>query len=138
MSKKKSLPKLKQEAARLLQRLVRVKAAVAANRGGEIQCVTCGEWKHYKEMDGGHFIERGKILLVEENIHPQCKGCNGFKMKHTTGVLAYHRFMKDTYGQDFIDELERMAWKPQKFCAADLQDQIAEWKSLVDELEAQL
>ena len=57
MPKKKSIGKLTDEAATLLQLLVRLKAA---DDNGYVTCVTCGVVKHYKDgMQGGHFRPRG-------------------------------------------------------------------------------
>ena len=55
------------KAAKLLQRLVRLKAS---DDNGYCQCVTCGKIDHYKAMQGGHFIPRGRTVfkLYEPNI----------------------------------------------------------------------
>ena len=76
LKKLKTVAKLREEAAVLLQKLVRMKAA---DENGLAECVTCGKRQHYKEMDGGHFISRKwtATKLVEENVHPQCKGTVG-------------------------------------------------------------
>lgn len=45
---------------------------------GYSNCVTCGAWKHFREVDAGHFITRGElaILFNEINVQFQCKRCN--------------------------------------------------------------
>jgi hypothetical protein len=99
--KQKTVAKLREEAAVLLQKLVRMKAA---DENGLASCVTCGKRQHYKEMDGGHFISRKwtATKLVEENIHPQCKGCNQYASgRHDD----YSLFMVDTYGIEMVREL---------------------------------
>ena len=99
--KQKTVAKLKEEAAVLLQKLVRMKAA---DENGLASCVTCGKRQHYKEMDGGHFISRKwtATKLVEENIHPQCKGCNQYASgRHDD----YSLYMVDTYGIEMVREL---------------------------------
>ena len=99
--KQKSVAKLREEAAVLLQKLVRMKAA---DENGFATCVTCGKRQHYTEMDGGHFISRGwkATKLVEENVHPQCKGCNQYASgKHDDYAL----YMVDTYGIEMVREL---------------------------------
>ncbi|MGH1470143.1 MAG: recombination protein NinG [Cellvibrionaceae bacterium] len=88
-----------------LQLLVRVKAA---NDNGYCKCVTCGIEKPWNEMDGGHFIPKGSssyLALVEENVHPQCKGCNGFGMKHGSAAQEYTLWMIKTYGKDEVDRM---------------------------------
>jgi hypothetical protein len=99
--KQKTVAKLREEAAVLLQKLVRMKAA---DENGLASCVTCGKRQHYKEMDGGHFISRKwtATKLVEENIHPQCKGCNQYASgRHDD----YSLYMVDTYGIEMVREL---------------------------------
>ena len=99
--KQKTVAKLKEEAAVLLQKLVRMKAA---DENGLASCVTCGKRQHYKEMDGGNFISRKwtATKLVEENIHPQCKGCNQYASgRHDD----YSLYMVDTYGIEMVREL---------------------------------
>jgi hypothetical protein len=91
-----------------IQLLSRLKAS---DDNGYCQCVTCDAVKHYKEMDGGHFIPKGSCSywsLREENVHPQCKGCNGFGMKHGSAALSYTLWMIDYYGRDFVDEMEAL------------------------------
>ena len=75
--KKKSIAKQVEEVAVLVQKYVRLKAA---DDDGWVSCVTCGDRRQWNDqMDGGHFIERSYLAtkLMEENIHPQCKTCNG-------------------------------------------------------------
>ena len=53
--KTKTIAGLVEDAATILQRIVRMKAA---DENGYCQCVTCGKVGHWKEMDGGHYISR--------------------------------------------------------------------------------
>ena len=132
--KTKTTGKLKQEAATLLQKLVRMKYAT---NEGFCECVTCNKVQHWKEMDGGHFVSRGhnSTLLVEENIHPQCKGCNGYRKGN---IDSYSLFMIDTYGLDAMRELIASKHHPRKFTAIELQDLIAEYKCRIKEQEQRL
>lgn len=72
---------------------------------GYVKCITCGEVKQWKQMQGGHFIpgRRNSIIFDERNVHPQCVGCNMFKAGNP---VKYFRFMQQTYGEDVIKELE--------------------------------
>lgn len=134
MPKKKTVGKLKQDAAKLLQKLVRMKYA---DDFGRCECVTCNRVQHWKEMDGGHFVSRGHnaTLLVEENIHPQCKGCNGYKKGN---IDSYSLFMIDTYGLDAMRELIDSKHQPRKFTAIELEDLISEYKKRIKEQEQRL
>jgi len=131
--KPKTVSKLKQEAATLLQRLVRMKAA---DENGFAECVTCGKVQHYKEMDGGHWISRASAhLLTEENVHPQCKGCNRFM----SGCHEqYTLYMIDMYGIEKVRELADTKRQVVKYSRIDLEDIIQELKKRVKEQEQRL
>lgn len=137
--KQKSIARLANDAADLLQKLVRMKAAIPS-AGGMCACVTCGKLDHWKNLQGGHFIQRGKLStkLVEENIHPQCGGCNLYRMKEATGVLEYRRFMVATYGEQFVQELEQLAKQPKKFMRYELESLIDDLKTRIRDQEQRL
>lgn len=131
--KTKTVQKLRKEALTTLQKLVRLKAA---DDNGYCSCVTCGVTKHWNDgMQGGHFIAKGNggrnmWALVEENVHPQCAGCNGFGMRFGNAETAYTLYMIDMYGRDKIDEmLERNAVS--KLDRIELQDLIDDWKDQI-------
>ena len=138
---KKTLRALIDDVAKLLQKHVRLKAAVAADKNGFIECVSCNKWFHWKDMQGGHWIERGKqaTKIMEENIHPQCKGCNQYGMRHRTHVReGYSKFMRDMYGDDFCDQMLKDSKKPVKYFRPDLEDMIKDLRKKNKELESQL
>jgi len=137
VAKSKPIGKLTDDAAILLQKLVRLKAA---DSDGYANCVTCGANHHWKELQGGHFIPRGNSAtkLLEENIHPQCRGCNGFAMKHGDAAHRYTLYMVDMYGREFVDDLLGTKGKPYKWFKPDLIDLIADLKSRVKDLEITL
>lgn len=125
------------KAAKLMQRLVRLKAS---DDNGYCQCVTCGKVDHYKNMQGGHFYGRRHLVfkLYIANCHPQCPGCNLYGMKTTKIQEAYRIYMEDMYGARRIRAMQRLAWRPSpKFnreqviqYARDLKEQIKdqEWR----------
>ena len=131
MAKKKTLPKLKKEALELKQLLVRVKAA---DDNGYCTCVTCGTvllWN--RGMQGGHFIVRSKTkwCLVEENLHPQCNGCNGFGMKYGNAEAIYTLYMQEMYGDDFVQNMIDTKDEIIKLSRFDLEDSIADSKEQI-------
>ena len=131
VSKKKTLPKLKKEALELKQLLVRIKAA---DDNGYCKCVTCGAVMIFnKGMQGGHFIVRGKTkwCLVEENIHPQCNGCNGFGMKYGNAEAIYTLYMQEMYGEDFVQHMIDTKDEVIKLNRFDLEDCIADSKEQI-------
>jgi hypothetical protein len=108
--KKTTVAQEVEKAAKLLQRYVRLKAS---DDNGYAYCVTCNKVDHYKNLQGGHFIPRGRTIfkLFEENIHPQCAHCNCWGMKQAHYVLKYRQYMVDTYGERRIKAMERLAWR---------------------------
>lgn len=135
--KSKSIAALREECAVLLQKCVRLKAA---DSNGYCVCWTCGKIEHWKEMQGGHFIERGKTAtkLMEENVHPQCRSCNLYGMKKASVVLAYRSAMVDFYGEAFVSELEMKASEVTKHSRQYLEDYKADIKTKIKELECEL
>ena len=132
--KQKTVAKLREEAAVLLQKLVRMKAA---DENGLASCVTCGKRQHYKEMDGGHFISRKwtATKLVEENIHPQCKGCNQYASgRHDD----YSLYMVDTYGIEMVRELNDKKRELCKQNRIELEDIKVELKVRISEQAVRL
>ena len=138
---KKTISKVVEDCAVALQKVVRMKAAIAENLDGYVTCVSCGVKKHWKELDAGHYFSRGdkSVKLMEENIHPQCKGCN-IRMSHgdTKVVTAYRRHMVDMYGEDFLDHLEALAWTPTKFNRAEIEALTKALKAQIKEYESQV
>jgi hypothetical protein len=135
--KPKSIARLANDAADLLQRLVRMKAA---GLDGMCQCVTCWRIAHWKELQGGHFVERGKLStkLMVENVHPQCGGCNLFRMKTASGVLDYRRYMVGMYGEELVRDLELLAKQPKKYSRQEVQELSDEFRRQIKEQETRL
>ena len=108
--KKRTVAQEVEEAAKLLQRLVRLKHS---DDNGYAQCITCNKIDHYKNLQGGHFIPRGRTVfkLYEPNIQPQCAHCNCWGMKQAHYVLRYRQWMVDYYGENRIKAMERLAWR---------------------------
>lgn len=117
------------EAAQKLARLQE------SDDNGYCQCWSCGVIKHYKEMDGGHFIPKGKggtnmWALDLRNIHPQCKGCNGFQMKHGNAAQRYTVKMIKTYGIEFVEILTTQN-KVVKYSEWELEEMLKDLKSQI-------
>ena len=105
-----------------------------ADENGYCTCVSCGIRKHYKELDGGHYIPKGASAfwsLETENIWPQCKGCNGFGMRNGTAAQSYTTHMIDTYGRDFVDHMLATTSHIKKMYKRDYVDLLAELKEKI-------
>jgi hypothetical protein len=115
-----------------MQKYVRLKDF--SFNGGFCKCVTCGKTGHWKEFDGGHFISRTYTIhkILEENIHPQCKGCNRFAHKCHDD---YSMFMIDTYGDEFVRNLIDTKRTVMKYDRQELLETQKELKAKIKDLE---
>lgn len=77
-----------------------------ADRNGDCICVTCDKKDHWKNMHAGHYLSRQYLStrFDENNVFPQCPGCNIFKNGNYT---AYALFMLDKYGEEKLQWLEQ-------------------------------
>ena len=134
--KPKTLARLSQDAAKLMQRIVRIKAANHASQDGYINCVTCGLNEHWSNLQGGHFISRRsmRFRFAEENIHPQCAGCNLYK---SGNLVAYTLYMSETYGEDTVRDMLRLSNEPYKISRVSVEGEVKRLQGVLQELEAE-
>ena len=129
---------LRAKALKTIQKLARISAA---DDNGYCKCVCCGKLDHYKNMDGGHFIPKGsssRWALEESNVNPQCKGCNGFSMKHGSAEAQYTLWMIDWVGKDQVEYMLATKNDPIKFYAADYREMISDWSEQIKAHERRL
>ena len=128
--KPKSIARLVEDAACILPRIVRLKAA---DENGYCACVTCGKIDRWQDLQGGHFISRRFTAhkLLEEQIHPQCPGCNGPKKGNP---VAYTLYMLDTFGREWVDNLEATKWDTKKYSRAEITEIIEDLKHYESEV----
>ena len=129
---------LRAKALKTLQKLSRISAA---DDNGYCKCVSCGKLDSYKSMDGGHFIPKGsssRWALEESNVNPQCKGCNGFSMKHGSAEAQYTLWMIDWVGKDQVEYMLATKNDPIKFYAADYREMISDWSEQIKAHERRL
>jgi len=73
---------------------------------GYCTCVSCGRSFRWQDMDCGHFIPKSRgasIRWVEENVAPECQGCNRFDEGH---LIGFYEWMLGWYGKETIDRLK--------------------------------
>ena len=135
--KLKSIARLVDEAAVLLQKLVRLKAADA---NGFVKSFTSNTVLPWQEMQGSHFIQRNRTAtkLLEKNVHPQTSAENCYEMKTAHGVLKYRRAMVAMYGEELVREIEDMADSPKKYNREEVAELTAEFKRQIKEHEVRL
>lgn len=122
---------LRAKTLRLFQLLRRLEES---DDEGVSKCVTCGVMKHYSELQGGHFLPKGKssyFALDKRNVWPQCPSCNLFGMKYGVAAQEYTLFMITKYGKKQVNQMLVDASKINKLYAADYRDMIAEFNAQI-------
>ena len=142
MAKRKYKPTRKTPRQKLKNRVwywcakyIKLRDAVSRKEGWGY-CVSCNKIVQIKYADAGHFIGRGLggssgVYFDERNIRLQCKQCNAFKQGNYT---EYRKFMLDKYGQEVIDELERLH-KTRNYSLMDLEGLKLFYKTAYEELK---
>jgi NinG protein len=119
LKKKVKLGNAKKKAWSALSKAVRY---AHAYDGDNCSCVTCGQTKHWKEQQAGHFIPKaqGNAIYFEIcNVHPQCYRCN---INLGGNGAEYYPYMLKTYGQGMIDRLKEKQQTIVKFKTYDYED----------------
>jgi hypothetical protein len=129
-----SLAKLLDKAAVLTQKLVRLKGA---DEWGMCVCVTCGCRRHWKEMQGGHYISRKYTgtKIDQRNIWPQCGGCNGPGRGRPD---EFARWMVNYFGPEILEELAYRKRMTMKYKRHELEDIIVDLRAEVKAKEEEL
>lgn len=98
-SKNKSLARKKSD--KYFSKYIRKKYA---KFNGSIQCITCGNWKHWKKMHCGHWRRRGlePTRYDERNVAPQCVKCNHFRSGEPE---RFEEAIRIKYGKEVLDEI---------------------------------
>lgn len=101
---------------------------------GNAKCVTCGKLAPWKSLQAGHFIpgRMNSILFDERGVFPQCPLCNG-PLKGNP--RKYDTFMRENFGQEVIDELDRLSNQTKSFTEQELIDMWNYYKEEIKRLE---
>jgi len=105
--------------AKTFQKMIRVEAA---NRGGELECVTCGaidQWNAGFQMQAGHYVSSrcNAILFEENNVHVQCSRCNVYLHGNQE---RYSAFMLNKYGPSEVERLQLLRNASRQFTKDEL------------------
>lgn len=122
-----SLSALRDKLDGLLSRLVRLSAA---DSNGYAQCVACGKYAHWTEMDAGHFVGRRSLATRFDlrNVNVECRACNRFSPDH---LIGYTIWMQEQHGDMVIAELWAKKHQPVKYTRAD-------YEQLIDDMAGKL
>lgn len=93
-------------------------------------CFTCGDIKHWKYQQNGHFVSRIHLSLRfdEINCHCQCAGCNIFK---SGNMDEYSVRLVRKYGKNVLETLNKRKWETVKLDIAWYTDQIEGYNSKI-------
>jgi hypothetical protein len=122
--KKITLPKLEKKAWDVFSKWIRNRDA---DENGYCKCISCGVVKHWKELQGGHFVKSGNKLVKfdEHNVHAQCVRCN----KYLDGNEGeYARVILQRYGESELNRLLDSKGKECKRNRQDFEDIIEKYK----------
>lgn len=100
-----------------------------ADSRGMCTCVTCGKQFHWKKIQAGHFMSRKHYSTrwLEENVKPQCVGCNMFKSGEQYKFSKY-------LGNKLAEELYKKSQEITKFTNVELQELIDLYTTKVKKL----
>jgi hypothetical protein len=103
---------------------IRMKAAIDY---GLVRCPTCGKWYHWKEMDWSHYISRDRKIVRwnEKNCIAQCRSENRF---HSGNIYKMRQVLVKQYGDEAIQEIERLADQPWAEDVFSLRMKIVEYR----------
>ena len=104
-----------------------------ADSNGMVRCITCQKVSHWKTVDAGHYVSRSYLATRwhPENVHPQCKGDNGFR---NGAMPQYTVFGIDRYGPDWPQRMVSLSRETRKYSRADLQTLIDDYKAKIEGL----
>jgi hypothetical protein len=88
---------------------------------GFCECVTCGKRMRWEEIQAGHWIKRGHAATrwVEENVYPQCRGCNMFSGGRQDEMAAH---IVRTHGAKVLEDLIQMKHSTKRWTLAELRE----------------
>ena len=123
-------PKALKEAKEFFQKWARLKFA---DDNGMVKCVH-GSIRHYKKIDGGHYIpaERLATCFDEINVNPQEKNKN-LDMYNPITNKEYTDYMNKKYGNEAIINLEKRSHLNIKYSVFELKEIAKKYSGLCDE-----
>lgn len=100
---------------------------------GGANCISCGLWFDYEDLDGGHFMPTTVpgVRFDERNINAQCRKCNRFGHGEQA---KYFVGMEKKYGREVIDYLMNPIHKRYIWDRYELEDIIEYYKKKIKEV----
>lgn len=103
----------------------------SADQQGMVNCITCGNLFHWKDIQCGHFQKRGNTSTRYDvqNLGPQCEECNCLKDGENELFAA---FIDKFYGPGTADKLRAKAREIERYFPYE--EEIAKWKEVYKKL----
>lgn len=132
MPKAKSRTQLKKILDREFSRFIRTRNI---DEYGYDYCYTCGDRKHWKEVDAGHFVTRAAMSTrwLETNVQFQCKKCNGFRGGES---YLFGLQLDRDYGPGTADGIIIRSKQIYKHTLQELRDLIQDYKNKTSHVES--
>ncbi len=126
-----TISKLKKKLDSLFSQYIRLRNA---DYLGRVKCFTCGDMKHWKEQQAGHFQSRShhSTRWDEVNVQVQCVKCNMFRQGEQ---YKFGLYLDDRFGDGTAEELENRAKTIVKLNRVDYEEAIERYKQKINELD---
>jgi hypothetical protein len=104
-----------------------------ADENGICRCITCGNHKHYKDIQLGHWRRRGlqPTRYDERNCAPQCVRCNKLRSGEPE---IFEEVLKQNLGEKLVEEIRLKSLMRQKRTQTDFEYIALEYKQKLEEL----
>ena len=104
-----------------------------ADSNGMVECYTCYNKKHVKEIHNGHFLSRRHTATRwhEDNCRPQCPRCNLFSQGEQ---FLFGSRLQAEIGHDAVEQLQALSRTSVKYSTAELKELIQYYKARLKEL----
>lgn len=123
----KKKPDYKKKLDEVFSKYIRLKYAMP---NGMCQCISCGSFKHWKEIQNGHYMS---TRFDEDNCRPQCVACNIFNQGN---AQMYRRGLISQIGEQRVDLVEYRAKNTSKhYTDFEHKELIKYYSALVEKLK---
>ena len=126
-----TISKLKKKLDKLFSEYIRRRNA---DHLGRVKCFTCGDEKHWKEQQAGHFQSRShhSTRWDEVNVQVQCVKCNMYRQGEQ---YKFGMYLDQRFGDGTAEELEYRAKTIVKLNRVDYDEAIERYKQKIRELD---
>ena len=105
-----------------------------ADEHGIVNCITCDDRHHYREIDCGHFVDRGHMATRYhlQNSNGQCRLCNS---THDGRAELHGKAIDLKYGEGTAEMLIKLGRQERHFTEHELQGMLEELRKEIKALK---